>query len=139
MRWLILILLFGLTTAGCATQAGTGTAVGAGGGALIGGALGGWQGALIGSAIGGVGGYAVGRSMDEQDRIRAAQALEYNQPVEWRGDQGEYYQMTPGQTTYYQGRECRRYQLRGSVDGRPETINGTACRTPNGQWENIST
>ncbi len=133
----MLILAFSLLVTGCATKAGTGTAVGAGGGAAIGGALGGWQGALIGGVAGGVLGYGVGRQMDEEDRRRAAYALEANREMEWRSAQGYEYRMTPTQTIYREGRECRNYRLYGEVDGRPDTVTGTACRRPDGSWEAI--
>lgn len=137
MRSLIICLLFLLFIASCATKATTGTAVGAGGGALVGHAIGGTTGMLIGGALGGATGYAVGRSMDEEDRRRAAEALEYNRQVEWRTNEGELYRMYPTRTSYRQGRECRDYRLQADVEGRAETITGTACRRPDGSWQSM--
>jgi surface antigen len=142
MRSLILILILGcsLATAGCATKAGTGTAVGAGAGGLIGGALGGTTGALVGVIAGGALGYGVGQHMDNEDRRRAAYALEQNQQAQWRNEQtGAQYTFVPEGTVYSQGRQCRRYRIVADVEGRPDNVEGTACRNPDGTWESIST
>jgi surface antigen len=55
---------------GCATKAGTGAAIGAGGGALLGSAVGGGRGAAVGAALGGVSGAAIGANEDRKDRER---------------------------------------------------------------------
>lgn len=65
------LLVCGLLT-GCQTKAGTGAAIGGGGGALIGGIIGnhnghGAGGAVIGGAIGAITGGLIGHSMDKQD------------------------------------------------------------------------
>ncbi len=65
--------------AGCETKAGTGAAVGAGGGALAGQAIGGdTEGTLIGAGVGAVGGYLIGNEMDKSD-ARDQQALAVEQ------------------------------------------------------------
>jgi surface antigen len=132
-------LVASLASAGCATKAGTGTAVGAGVGGLAGYALGGTTGLIIGGALGGALGFAVGREMDEEDRRRAAYALEQNRYMEWHNDQGVHYQITPQRTTYRDGRECREFTMNADIEGRPEHVNGVACRRPDGTWEAIST
>jgi len=134
---LILLTLIVLSAAGCATKAGTGTAVGAGAGGLIGGLAGGTTGALVGVLAGGALGYVVGNQMDEEDRRRAAYALEQNREMEWRNAQGEQFRVVPGQTSYRQGRECRNYRIFAEIDGRPDQIDGFACRRPDGSWESM--
>ena len=134
---LILITFLFLFATGCATKAGTGTAVGAGAGGLIGGLAGGTTGALIGVVAGGALGYAVGNQMDEEDRRRAAYALEQNREMEWRNAQGEEYRVVPTRTSHQGGRECRSYRIYAEVDGRPDTVEGTACRRSDGSWEQM--
>jgi surface antigen len=135
----IMILGVSLVSASCATPSGTGTAVGAGAGGLIGGALGGTTGALVGVLAGGALGYGAGRSIEEEDRRRAAIALEQNRAMEWHNAQtGAEYRFAPTDTRVINGRECRDFQLQGEVGGRPDTITGTACRRPDGTWETIS-
>ena len=91
-------------------------------------------GTLVGAMIGG----AIGRHMDESDRRRTAQALERNRTGQTsRGrnpDTGAYYEVTPTRT--YRGAEgpCREFTMRAEIDGRPETVRGTACRQPDGSW-----
>lgn len=75
MKTLTLVALMGGAVAlgGCRTNAGTGTLLGALGGAGLGAALGthynhGGQGALIGGAAGAIAGYAIGNEVDRQDR-----------------------------------------------------------------------
>lgn len=136
-----------LTLAGCATgptneQTGAvlggvlgglaGTQIGAGTGrtaAIIGGTI-------IGAAIGG----AIGRSMDTTDRQRLFSTLESqpdNRTTAWRNpNTGYQYQATPVRTFQSTGRDCREYQMRAEIDGRWETINGTACRDAQGRWIN---
>lgn len=65
--------------AGCETKAGTGAAVGAGGGALAGQAIGrNTEGTLIGAGVGAVGGYLIGNEMDKSES-RNQQALAVEQ------------------------------------------------------------
>jgi surface antigen len=134
----LLALLLSLLGA-CATKSGTGTAVGAGGGAIVGGALGGSTGALIGAAIGGIGGYAVGRQMEIEDQRRVALALEQNRAMYWENpDTGHEYSVQPTRTVYERGRECREFRMVGDVNGRPDEVYGTACRAPDGSWQMVS-
>lgn len=141
MRSHLVILIIALLAVdvGCATKRGTGTAVGAGAGALVGGAIGGDTGMLIGALVGGAGGYAVGAEMEEQDRQRAWMALERNRPMEWRNpDTGAQYRIEPTDTRYMSGRECRDFRMMAEIDGRPDQLTGTACRRADGTWETIS-
>lgn len=135
---LILVALIGSSLAGCATPSQTGTAVGAGTGAAIGGIAGGGKGMLFGAAVGGLLGYAGGRAVEEEDRRRAAIALEQNREMQWRNSQGAEYRVVPGPTHYYSGRECRDFRMFAEIDGRPQEVTGTACRRPDGSWETLS-
>jgi surface antigen len=138
-KLVIVTLGVSLSVTGCATKSGTGTAVGAGAGATLGYAAGGTTAMLLGAAIGGAFGYAVGRGLEEEDRRRAAIALEQNQVMEWHNPQTGYdYRIEPTDTRYLEGRECRDFRLLAEVGGKPDEITGTACRRPDGSWETLS-
>lgn len=71
LRALALIGALGVSTAGCATKAGTGAVAGAGAGAVVGGAIGAAtgstaKGAIIGAAVGGAAGAIIGDQMDRR-------------------------------------------------------------------------
>lgn len=140
MRSNLITLALGasLLAGACATPSQTGTAVGAGTGAAVGGIAGGTGGMLFGAAVGGILGYAGGRAVEEEDRRRAAVAIEQNREMEWRNSQGAQYRVVPGRTHYYSGRECRDFRMMAEIDGRPDQVSGTACRRPDGSWETIS-
>jgi surface antigen len=108
-----------------------GSQVGKGSGRIVGAVAG----TLIGAFIGG----SIGRSMDQQDRYRANQALESNptnQPSSWRNpDSGNQYTVTPTRTYQSAGQDCREYSTEAVIDGRRETVYGTACRQPDGTWQ----
>lgn len=89
-------------------------------------------GALVGGEIGG--------RMDEKDRQRTALALENartGSSTRWvNPDTGDRYEVQP--TRIYQsaaGQSCRDYTMQAVIDGRNETINGTACRRADCTWE----
>lgn len=119
-------------------------------GMVIGGTLGGLLGAqvdhgarttaiivgtLAGAAIGG----AVGQSMDDTDRLKAAQSLENVRtgvPSAWRNpDTGVDYEFTPTRTYETRAGPCREYTLDAVIGGRQETVYGTACRQADGSWQ----
>lgn len=124
-------------------------------GMVIGGALGGALGSQVGGGTGrtvatiagtmlgaSVGGN-IGRSMDETDRLKVAQSLEYVQtgvPVNWRNpDSGNQYTMVPTRTIETPGNPpCREYTVDGVIGGRSEQIVGTACRQPDGSWRSMT-
>lgn len=91
-------------------------------------------GTLIGAHIGG----SVGRNMDENDRARAAQSLESSRTgtsTEWRNpDTGYQYEMTPTRTYQTESGPCREYTMEAVINGRNETVYGTACRQSDGSW-----
>lgn len=93
-------------------------------------------GALLGAAVGG----AVGNSMDQTDVMRTQQALSNTpngQTATWQNPNTQtQYSMTP--ISNYQsmsGQKCRRYSTVALIDGKKETLNGTACQQPNGEWK----
>jgi surface antigen len=123
-------------------------------GTVVGGALGGLLGAQVGSGSGRVAaavagsiagaliGGSIGKSMDELDRIKAAQALEKTptgQTSAWQNpDTGNSYSVTPTHTfTSDGGAPCRDYTTEGWIDGKREVIKGTACRQPDGTWRTV--
>jgi len=92
-------------------------------------------GAIVGYMVGG----SVGRSMDDADRACVGQALEYGhdrQPVTWRNpDTGASYTVTPTSTYSTSSGYCRDFTREGVVDGRRQTLHGTACRQADGSWK----
>lgn len=141
-------LIFSLTLMGCqTTKENSGQVMGG----ILGGVLGAQvgkgkgrtaaiiAGTLLGAYIGG----NIGRSMDEQDRRQAHNALEYNksyQPSSWKNpDSGNEYTVTPTRT--YQsagGGNCRDYETVAVIDGKKETLHGKACRQPDGNWKAVN-
>lgn len=124
-------------------------------GAVIGGAVGGVAGShvgggagrtaaiIIGSILGAMLGEAVGQSMDDVDRMREQHALEYTptgETSEWKNpDTGNHYSITPTEThTGDGGLPCREYESTVIIDGKRETLTGTACRRPDGYWYAVS-
>jgi surface antigen len=95
--------------------------------------------------VGGIVGNEIGRSLDQRDRELARQA-EYDawergparQPVRWRNpDNGRYGEVIP-EAPYKRGAvDCRDFVHRVYIDGRPQTMRGTACRNPDGTWTQV--
>lgn len=138
-KLLIVTLGVSLLAGACATKSATGTAVGAGAGGALGYAVGGTTGLVVGGLLGGVVGHAAGAKMEEDDRRRAAIALEQNRMMEWENPQtGADYRIEPRGTHFISGRECRDFRLLAEIGGRPDEITGTACRRPDGTWETLS-
>ena len=119
-------------------------------GLAVGGALGGLLGAQVGrgsgqiaAAVAGglIGAYLggnVGRTMDAVDRRYAYDTLERNptgRTSTWQNpDSGNRYAVTPTRTYDGGGQPCRDYTTEGWIDGRQETVGGTACRQADGTW-----
>lgn len=129
----------------------TGTLVGALAGAAIGSQIGGGPGervaaAVAGGLIGGMIGNRIGNSMDDQDKQRAyaaqVEALDRGAsgaPVAWRNpDSGRYGSIVPGPAYQDAGRNCRQYTHTIYIDGKPQTVRGSACRMPDGTWQALS-
>ena len=140
-----------LTLAGCAegNKADSGLVVGAVAGGLLGNTVGRGGGraaaTIVGAVVGGIVGSEIGRSMDKQDRLLAQQA-EYDafergppgRPVRWQNpDNGRYGDIVVMETYSRGGYNCRDYSHTIYIDGRPQSMRGTACRNPDGTWRNV--
>ncbi len=91
-------------------------------------------GTVIGAALGGL----IGESMDRADYTCMGQAFEYagpGQSVSWNDPSGASYNVMPGDSYESNGRYCREYTTTAVIDGRAETVKGTACRQPDGSWD----
>lgn len=113
-------------------------------GALVGSQIGGGSGrtvaVVLGTLAGAVIGGAIGRSMDKADQERSQRALETapsGQTTAWRNpDTGNTYQVTPKKTYKKKsGQYCREYTTKAVIAGKSETMYGTACRQPDGNWK----
>ena len=119
-------------------------------GTLFGGAVGGIAGSQIGDGSGRtaaiIGGTLIGAivggniGQSPYDHAHAANVFEVTpsrQTVAWQNpDDGIAYQVTPMRTYQSQsGQYCREYQAQARIGGRQEETFGTACRTPDGDWQ----
>jgi surface antigen len=130
-------------TAACSSSEQTGQLIGGVAGAAAGTQVGGGTGqtvatiggALIGAFIGG----QIGGRMDERDHQRTNLALENSPTGEdtlWiNPDSGDEYNIRPINTYQTASGPCRDYTMRAVIDGREETIQGTACRQSDGVWK----
>ena len=152
VRSLTLALAATLAMAACGPDVSnqdTGTVVGAIAGGVLGNQFGKGSGkvaaTLAGAVVGGIVGNEIGRSLDQRDRELARQA-EYDawergparQPVRWRNpDNGRYGEVIP-EAPYKRGAvDCRDFVHRVYIDGRPQTMRGTACRNNDGTWTQV--
>ena len=132
------------------TKSEGGAVVGAVAGGILGNQIGGGSGKVvataIGAVIGGVVGSEIGKSLDEADRRRAIEAeyraLEYGQsgqPTAWKNpDNGHYGNVVAGKPYKMKDSHCREYTHTIYINGKPETMRGTACRQPDGTWRSIA-
>jgi len=94
-------------------------------------------GALAGAVIGG----RIGRKMDAGDQSQAQQTLEDSrtgEPAVWRNpDSGVQYSMTPTRTYSSADGPCREFKTEAWIDGKKETVQGTACRSADGTWQTL--
>ena len=146
VRTTAVVATFALALAACETPP-TKEQVGAVSGAVIGGVvgstIGGGSGRTVaivaGTIAGAVLGGKIGQKMDEADRIKAGQALETvptGQRSSWKNpDSGAVYTLTPTKTYDTAGAPCRDFTVDATVDGRPEKVQGTACRQADGNWK----
>ncbi|PLX39629.1 MAG: hypothetical protein C0606_00575 [Hyphomicrobiales bacterium] len=147
------IAVVGVGLVGCnevGPKQGIGTVAGAVAGGVIGHQFGGGTGKAVataaGAVIGGLIGSEIGKALDDADRRAAYEAemraLEFNRsgtPVNWRNpDSGNYGEVVPGPAYRINSRQCRDYTHTVYIAGRPEVVRGTACRTPDGTWRQIS-
>jgi surface antigen len=139
----VLVLLGGCYTG---TKQGIGTATGGALGGFVGSQIGSGSGQLAATAAGAIAGAligsSVGQSMDDLDRMKAAQALESNRTgysSNWvNPDSGAHYTMTPTRTYETAEGHCRDFRTQVEINGRFETVYGTACRQPDGTWKSVN-
>lgn len=128
----------------------SGTVIGALAGGVLGNQVGKGKGRVLatvaGAVIGGVVGSEIGKALDENDRRRAAEA-EYTaletghsgKAVPWHNpDSGRRGVVVPKPPYQDQGRNCREYTHTIYINGEPEILKGTACRSNDGTWSKIS-
>ncbi|MGH8274600.1 MAG: RT0821/Lpp0805 family surface protein [Gammaproteobacteria bacterium] len=133
-----------MVLAGCANKQTTGAAIGAGAGAVLGHQFGGGRGqtlmTIVGAIGGAVAGGAIGKHMEEQDRQKAAYALENNrtgQTSTWTNpDTGYKYAVTPTKTQNENGRPCRTFVFKSyDANGQAQSTTRLACRQSDGTWK----
>ena len=146
------ILAAAFTLAACSgpngqpSKSDAGLAIGAVAGGVIGNQFGKGQGKAVatalGAVVGGIVGSQIGRSLDEADR-RAASYAEYSAlergqsgaTTPWRNpDSGHYGTVVPGRPYKLGARNCRDYTHTIYIEGKPQTMRGTACRNSDGTW-----
>ena len=146
-------LLVPLVLAACGEGGLTKQDAGIGIGALAGGVVGNQFGkgdgkvlaTALGAVVGGIVGSDIGKSLDDNDR-RSAQDAEFSalehgnsgvgQP--WRNpDSGHYGMVVPGKPYKRAEQDCRDYTHTIYIDGKPQTMRGTACRNPDGTWRSV--
>ncbi len=112
-------------------------------GGVVGSTIGGGSGRAVaiaaGTVVGALIGSHIGQKMDEADRLKTAQALESTptgQRSTWHNpDNGNQYTVTPTRTYETSAGPCREYSMDATVGGKPEKVNGTACRQADGSWK----
>jgi surface antigen len=151
---LTMIVAASLAVAGCQQATLNKENVGMGLGALAGGLAGSQMGkgsgrlwaTGAGVLLGGLLGSNIGASLDKADMAYAQQAASrantapIGQQITWNnpqtGNSGSYTPVRDGRDQA--GRYCREYQQTVTVGGRKETAYGTACQSPNGDWEIVN-
>jgi surface antigen len=146
----LLISFTGLSLGACEnmTNQDVGTVTGGVLGGLIGSRFGGGSGQLVAIGAGAVAGAYIGgqmgRSMDAQDRARMNSAFENNavgQPAYWQNQNtGASYNVVPTQNVTLNGNPyCREYSSTAMIAGKSQQVYGTACRMPDGTWQQQNT
>jgi surface antigen len=148
---LVALALVGCASSDYGTKQTVGALAGAGAGGLLGAQVGKGNTRLAataaGTLLGAFLGNEVGKSLDRADAVHASraqyQALEYTpsgHSTAWRNpDTGHYGSVTPIET--YQGSGgayCREFQHEAQIGSRTRNVYGTACRTPDGQWQMVN-
>ena len=119
-----------------------GALLGAAGGTQFGKGRGRTVAILTGTVIGAVIGGKIGQDMDRADHAQVQNTLENTptgQPVAWKNpDNGNQYTVTPTRT-YRTGSNvnCRDYDAWVFIDGYEQKVTGTACRRPDGTWQQV--
>ncbi|KTD42074.1 RT0821/Lpp0805 family surface protein [Legionella parisiensis] len=95
-------------------------------------------GAIVGAYLGG----QIGKTMDKVDRMEMQRALETaptGKAVNWSNpDTGYRYTVQPTRTYYRERLPCREYLTSAIIDGKKQTLRGSACRQPDGTWHVVS-
>ena len=116
-------------------------------GAVLGGAIGhqfgGGHGKTVatigGAALGAFMGSRVGRTMDRNDQLKTAQALENSrdgQATTWRsGSSGQHYSVMPTRTYGESSDKCRDFTTVTEIEGSQEVVRGFACKQADGTWK----
>jgi surface antigen len=120
-----------------------GMATGAVLGGVIGHQFGGGHGKTVatigGAALGAFVGSRVGRTMDRNDQLKTAQALDSSrdgQSTTWRNaGSGQQYAVTPTRTYGSSSDQCRDFTTVTEIEGRQEVVRGFACKQPDGTWK----
>lgn len=128
------------------------TTIGAVSGAVIGGvaasAIGAGTGQVVAIGVGAIagaliGGY-VGHSMDHSDNMQTTYTLNHtpkNKTHHWvNKSTGAKYSMTPttGRVAVNGQANCRNYNMTATMNGKQQTIHGTACRQADGSWKSVN-
>ena len=124
--------------------------VGAGLGGLAGSFIGNGGGQLVavgvGTLLGAILGSEVGKSLDRADRLAMQQAtydaLEYGEsgsPMTWTNpDTGNSGEVVPQPAVRQaDNRYCREFQETVTIAGEKQVAYGTACRMPDGTWQQV--
>lgn len=151
--WVVLPVVAGLTACsspdGSFSKSDSGMVLGGIAGGIVGNQIGKGRGNVVatvaGAVAGGLIGSEIGRRMDERDRQLAQEAeydaLERGQSGvsrQWRNpDNGRYGEIIPSKPYKRGANDCRDFTHTVYIDGRPERMRGTACRNPDGTWENV--
>ena len=148
--YLVVAIALSLGVTACANKQEGGTVVGAVAGGLIGNQFGKGSGKVLatvaGAVVGGLVGSEIGKSMDKQDQILAQQAElaalergQSGQATPWRNpDNGRYGEVVPSKPYRRGPDDCRDYTHTIYIDGRPQSMRGTACRNGDGTWRNVA-
>jgi len=124
-----------------------GGVIGAATGGYVGSKLGKGDGKLAATAVGTLVGAVIGRAVGEQlaqaENTCFSQTFEHvpdRETIVWRDNRRDAeYRVTPERTIKTaSGEYCREYTAKATVDGRPVTRHGTACRQPDGSWKLIN-
>lgn len=154
MRFVIIVpVIAGLAACsspdGSFSKADSGLVLGGIAGGVVGNQIGKGRGNVLatvaGAVAGGLIGSEIGRQLDQRDRQLAQEAeydaLERGQSGvsrEWRNpDSGRYGEIVPSKPYKRGAEDCRDFTHTVYIDGRPERMRGTACRNPDGTWQNV--
>ncbi len=146
---LALVAVLSVAVAGCASRQESGAVIGAVTGAIVGNQFGSGAGRALataaGAVVGGIVGSEIGRKLDEADRRHAAAAEYYALEEEevgstrgWRNpESGHHGEVVIKREYRSEGRLCRDYEHTIYIDGEPDVLSGTSCRSEDGSWRSI--